>query len=90
MSTFFGIPLFTYKSLDPTNDFKIKEGPSLNYARQNHACGKMKVNGKTMLVVAGGIHWQKYLDEEDYSVHFTEILDPTSDKGWILGKQHGF
>merc|ERR1711881_115633 len=46
----------------------------------------MVINGKTLLVVAGGIHWEKYLlGRVDYGVHFTEILDPTSDQGWILG-----
>ena len=83
--------------IDPTNGFKIKEGPSLNYARSKHGCAKMVVNGKTLLVVAGGIHGDKYkenpiengIDQQEYSMHFTEILDPTSDEGWILGKKCG-
>ena len=39
----------------------------------------MKVDGKTMIVVAGGYTRPKtFLDT-------VEILDPTSDKGWISG-----
>ena len=37
-------------------------------------CGKFKVNGKLILVVAGG-----------YAHDTVEILDPLSDQGWIRG-----
>ena len=57
---------------------KLKEGPTLNIARSSHATGKMIINGKTLLVVAGGRN-TKILDS-------VEILDPTSGKGWIEGK----
>ena len=32
--------------IDPTNGFKIKEGPALNFARTNHSCGKMVIKGR--------------------------------------------
>ena len=44
----------------------------------SHATGKMFINGKTLIVVAGGRN-SKILDS-------VEILDPTSGKGWIDGK----
>ena len=58
-------------------DFDIREGPPLRKARAYHSCGKMEVNGKVLLVVAGG-EGKSYLDS-------VEILDPTSNKGWIKG-----
>ena len=66
---------------DPTNNFQIKAGPSLNIARLDHACSKMRIKGKIYLVVAGG-HINMY-DEALYSV---EILDTTSpNQGWQMG-----
>ena len=55
------------------------EGPRLNYERCRHSCSKMKINGKTILVVAGGTGANDSGDT-------VELLDPTSDKGWIIGK----
>ena len=37
---------------DPTNNFQIKAGPSLNIARLDHTCSKMRIKGKIYLVVA--------------------------------------
>ena len=65
--------------INPSDNFVIKEGPTLNVARSFHSCGKMKLNGKkTVLVVAGGTH----LDE---CLNSVEILDPKSKQGWIKG-----
>ena len=64
--------------VDPSNEFKIRKGPSLNKRRSRFSCGKMISNGKTILVVAGGQYLSYYLDT-------VEILDPFSDKGWVLG-----
>ena len=64
--------------VDPTNEFKIKEGPSLNKGREFHGCAKMTVNGRTILVVAGGRGNNGTLDS-------VEILDPSSDNIWTLG-----
>ena len=61
------------------NDFEIKEGPPLNIAREGHSCGKMIIDGKCFVVIAGG--WN-----EDT----VELLDLSSDNGWILGNVHFF
>ena len=48
--------------------------------RREHICGKIKIQGKHFLVVAGGINESyEYLDS-------VELLDPLSNEGWILGK----
>ena len=66
--------------LDPSNNFQIREGPTLNVARCNHSCGKMSINGKIVIVIAGGFF-------EDS----VEILDPSnsSASGWRLGTSQG-
>ena len=63
--------------VDPTNGLKIKEGPSLNKARSSHGCAKMTINGRTVLVVAGG-YTSGYLDS-------VEILDPSENNVWTQG-----
>ena len=64
--------------INPSDNFVIKEGPTLNVARSNHSCGKMKLNGKNIIVVAGGTHLDEFLDS-------VELLDPKSKHGWIKG-----
>ena len=65
--------------IDPTNDFQIKEGPSLNFARSNHSCSKMRIEGRIFLVVAGGWDDNRTLDS-------VELLDTTCpDQGWKMG-----
>ena len=67
---------------DPTNGFHIQEGPSLNVKRTSHGCAKMMINGKTLLVVAGGN------DGDIGPTHDSvEILDPSTKKEWTLGLQ---
>ena len=61
--------------VDPTNGFKIKEGPSLNNARNSHGCAKMTVNGRIILVVAGGLG----------ALDSVEILDPLGNNVWTQG-----
>ena len=39
---------------DPTNNFEITPGPPLNSEREGHCCSKMKIDGRSFLVVAGG------------------------------------
>ena len=63
--------------VDPTNEFRITEGPSLNNGREFHGCAKMTVNGRTVLVVAGGYNGG-HLDS-------VEILDPQGNNVWIQG-----
>ena len=65
--------------VDPTNDFKIEEGPSLNFERRIHGCAKMTINGTTVLVVAGGHGRDGPLDS-------VEILNPSNDNKWTLGQ----
>ena len=61
--------------VDPTNDFRITEGPSLNKGRQFHGCAKMTINGRTILVVAGGYG----------AMDSVEILDPQGNNVWTQG-----
>ena len=65
--------------VDPTNEFQIKEGPLLNKGYHHyHGCAKMTLNGRTVLIVAGG--WGGYgcLDS-------VEILDPLGNNVWTTG-----
>ena len=64
---------------DPANRFKFRRGPPLNIARSLHLCGKMKVNGKAWIIVAGGCGLRGYLSS-------VELLDPLSSTKWIYGK----
>ena len=69
--------------VDPTNEFRIKEGPSLNKARFSHGCAKMTFNGRTILVVAGGFG---ALQSGGYgSLDSVEILDPLGNNVWTQG-----
>ena len=61
--------------VDPTKEFQIKEGPSLNKGRINHGCAKMTLNGRTILVVAGGFG----------AMDSVEILDPLGNNVWTQG-----
>ena len=63
--------------VDPTNEFRITEGPSLKKGRAGHGCAKMTINGRTVLVVAGGYTFG-YLDS-------VEILDPSENNVWTQG-----
>ena len=68
--------------VDPTNQFRITEGPSLNEARRLHGCAKMTVNGRTILVVAGGFGAQ----ESGFgALDSVEILDPLGNNVWTQG-----
>ena len=64
--------------VDPTNEFQITEGPSLNKGREFHGCAKMTLNGRTILVVAGGYGNDEILDS-------VEILDPQGNNVWTSG-----
>ena len=73
-------PGFSNKTwiVDPTNEFQITEGPSLNKGRRYHGCAKMTVNGRTVLVVAGGYGGFGAMDS-------VEILDPLGNDVWTQG-----
>ena len=64
--------------MDPTNEFQVTEGPSLNEGRRFHGCAKMTPNGRTILVVAGGYGNGGRLDS-------VEILDPSENNVWTQG-----
>ena len=64
---------------NPKKDFSIKPGPSLNTSRAFHSCGTMRIDGKPVIVVAGGWNLADGLDS-------VEIYDPT-DKTWHSGKE---
>ena len=56
--------------VDPTNNYSVTQGPSLKTSRYEFSCGTMEVDGRTMIVVAGGYTKPKtFLDT-------VEILDP--------------
>ena len=63
--------------VNPKNGFKIKKGPALNKRREFHGCSKMTLNGRTILVVAGGFN-SEHLDS-------VEILDPSENNVWTQG-----
>ena len=65
--------------MDPTNEFRINEGPSLKKGRAGHGCAKMTINGRTILVVAGG------LDDDSDALDSVEILDPLGNNFWTSG-----
>ena len=66
--------------IDPTNNFTIRDGPSLSEGKVLMACGKMTIDGKTWLVVGPGYYWnEKQLD----------LLDPLNvNQGWLKGIYH--
>ena len=69
--------------VDPTNQFRITEGPSLNKGREFHGCAKMTLNGRTILVVAGGFGAQ---ESGSYgALDSVEILDPLGNNVWTQG-----
>ena len=69
--------------MDPKSGsgFRIKEGPTLLQKRSGFSCGQMKIKGKHILVVVGGY------GEKNNALFSVELLDPSSDKGWVKGKQ---
>ena len=73
--------------VDPTNDFQIKEGPSLNEARDSHSSAKMKINGKLYIVVAGGMNCGSSTPVPGgFEKKSVELLDTTSpDQFWEMG-----
>ena len=69
--------------INPINNLDISSGPDLNEARVWHSCNKMKINGKIILVVAGGSNsgWTN-----NRTMNSVELLDTTStNQGWIKG-----
>ena len=64
-------------------------GPSLNTARSGHACGEMDVNGKSYIIVTGGVCWNG--DGLRVDLRSTEVLDKNNvEQGWQKGKNLKF
>ena len=69
--------------IDPSKDFQIKEGPSLNCIQKNGLgtsgtafCAKMRIEGRIFLVAVG----------DGWNVGCVELLDTTClDEGWNKG-----
>ena len=74
--------------IDPTNNFDLKPGPSLQIGRSQHSSSKIKINRKIYLVVAGGQNYGTSREDVNYGrLESVELLDTTSpDQGWIIGK----
>ena len=71
--------------INPINNLDMSSGPNLNEAREWHSCNKMKINGKIILVVAGGKNKCKYT-QRNRTMNSVELLDTTSaNQGWIKG-----
>ena len=69
--------------IDPTNDFQVKEGPSLNISRVGPSCSKMKIHGNIFLVVAGGSNYHGNAGDT------VELLDTTCpEQGWKMGMKY--
>ena len=65
--------------VDPTNELQVTKGPSLNIRRYFHGCAKMTLNGRTILVVAGG------MGNGCETLNSVEILDPSENNVWTPG-----
>ena len=65
--------------VNPKNGFEIINGPKLNQERSSFSCGKMEVNDKILIVIAGGE------DRYGFGLDSVEILDPQSNQGWKSG-----
>ena len=69
--------------VDPTNGFKVTPGPSMKMARSlSPACGIINKNGRSLIIVAGGFN-----SDSQLYLNTTELLDPSSNQGWELGKE---
>ena len=70
--------------VNPTDNFSMEFGPDLNIGRSYPACGIFEVNNKKIVAVTGG---EVDPDENGAS---TEIWDPDSEDGWVLGNNFFF
>ena len=66
--------------VDQLDDFKITRGPSMIEKRSGFSCGSIILNGKYVILVAGGNG-----ERLGTTLKSVEILDPTSTKGWMKG-----
>ena len=62
---------------------QLTNGPSLNTARESHACEELQVTGKSYIIVTGGYN--------DGGLRSTEVLDKNNvGQGWQKGKNLKF
>ena len=70
--------------VDPTNDYHVKEGPTMKTVKWVHSCAKMEIKGetnKTIIVVVGNT-----LDGDLEDL--VELLDTSvPDPKWTIGKK---
>ena len=65
--------------VDPTNNYQVKEGPTMKTVKWVHSCAKMKIKEKTILVVVGNT-----LDGDLEDL--VELLDTSvPDPKWTIG-----
>lgn len=64
---------------DPTNNFEVKKGPSLQKGRYFHSCAVYQDSGVVKIVVAGGFG-------DAGPTNSVEILDPSKSNQWESGK----
>ena len=60
----------------------MSNGPQLINGRDRFACGTFEFGAKTMAIVAGGVDGKSSVS--------TEIWDPMSENGWVVGKYYFF
>ena len=66
--------------VDPTNNYQVKEGPTMKTVKWVHSCAKMKIKEKNILVVVGNT-----LDGDLEDL--VELLDTSvPDPKWTIGK----
>ena len=70
------------KNFTSGDDFFMNNGPPLLHGRYYHSCGTFQNNGTTFVIAAGG---NNEADSSTTQV-LTEIWDPSSDDGWIKGR----
>ena len=68
---------------DPTNNFEVKKGPSLQKGRYFHSCAVYQDSGAVKIVVAGGFG-------DAGPTNSVEILDPSKSNQWESGKNFSF
>ena len=74
------------------DDFQMTEGPSMQFPRASHTCGRFQhPNGTNYVIVVGGMKGYIYDDHiHTVDIYFdfqttTEILNVGSNEGWFKG-----
>ena len=80
-----GLQNYTYSNktwiIDPTNNFNVKEGPTMNFQKHNGSCATMTLNQEVYIVVFGA-----GIDAGIPTEATVEILNTVSPhNGWEMG-----